>query len=158
MVVVAAGLWSRALLRPIGIYLPQWHCEHFYIIAEVVPRLGRETPSFVVPEDLLYGREEVGGMMVGFFDENAKIIEDGALPEPFTFTLLPPDWDKIAPYFEQAAKIFPALSKPRDGKTVGACNCLAVAELRWEMLSRAPKPRSLTAMSAEVGSYWAIRR
>src|SRR6185295_18116541 len=109
VVVVAAGLWSRALLRPIGIYLPQWHCEHFYIIAEVAPRLPRETPSFVVPEDLLYGREEVGGMMVGFFDESAKIIEDGVLPEPFTFTLLPPDWDKIAPYFEQAAKIFPAL-------------------------------------------------
>src|SRR5262249_23683363 len=71
-VVVAAGLWSRNLLRPSGIYLPQWHCEHFYVIAEVTPRLARETPSFVVPEDLLYGREEVGGMMVGFFDENAK--------------------------------------------------------------------------------------
>src|SRR4029450_10770364 len=41
VVVVAAGLWSRALLRPIGIYLPQWHCEHFYIIAEVAPRLGQ---------------------------------------------------------------------------------------------------------------------
>jgi len=109
VVVVAAGLWSRAFLRPIGIYLPQWHCEHFYIIAEVTPRLPRETPSFVAPEDLLYGREEVGGMMVGFFDENAKTLEDGALPEPFTFTLLPPDWDKIAPYVEQATKLFPVL-------------------------------------------------
>ena len=48
-------------------------------------------------------------MMVGFFDENAKIIEDGALPEPFAFTLLPPDWDKIAPYYERAARIFPVL-------------------------------------------------
>jgi 4-methylaminobutanoate oxidase (formaldehyde-forming) len=109
VIVVAAGLWSRGLVRPIGIHLPQWHCEHFYVIADVTPRLAREVPSFVVPEDLLYGREEVGGMMVGFFDENAKIIEDGALPEPFAFTLLPPDWDKIAPYFEQAARIFPVL-------------------------------------------------
>ena len=108
-VVVAAGLWSRRLLRPLGVYLAQWHCEHFYLIAEVTPRLARDTPSFVAPEDLLYGREEVGGMMLGFFDENAKIIEDGALPEPFSFTLLPPDWDKIEPYFERALQIFPVL-------------------------------------------------
>ena len=35
--------------------------------------------------------------------------EDGALPEPFSFTLLPPDWDKIEPYFERALQIFPVL-------------------------------------------------
>ena len=109
-VVIAAGLWSRDLLLPMGIHLAQWACEHFYVIAEVTPRLPRETVSFVVPEDLLYGREEVGGMMVGFFDENAKTIDAGALPEPFSFTLLPPDWDKIAPYFEKATSIFPGLA------------------------------------------------
>jgi len=108
-VVIAAGLWSRSLLRPLGIFLAQWHCEHFYLIADVSPRLARDTPSFVAPEDLLYGREEVGGMMLGFFDENAKIIEDGALPEPFSFTLLPPDWSKIEPYYERALQIFPVL-------------------------------------------------
>jgi len=109
-VVIAAGLWSRGLLAPAGLHLPQWACEHFYVIAEVAPRLARETVSFVAPEDLFYGREEVGGMLVGFFDENAKTIDAGRLPEPFAFTLLPPDWDKIAPYFEKAAAVFPALT------------------------------------------------
>jgi glycine/D-amino acid oxidase-like deaminating enzyme len=71
-VVVAAGLWSRGLLAAVDVRLAQWACEHLYVIAEVTPRLPRETPSFVVPEDLLYGREEVGGMMVGAFDEDAK--------------------------------------------------------------------------------------
>jgi len=108
--VIAAGLWSRDLLLPMGIHLAQWACEHFYVIADVTPRLPRETISFVVPEDLLYGREEVGGMLVGFFDESAKTIDVGALPEPFAFTLLPPDWDKIAPYFEKATSIFPSLA------------------------------------------------
>ena len=109
-VVVAAGLWSRGLLTPTGIHLAQWACEHFYVIADVASRLARETVSFVAPEDLFYGREEVGGMLVGFFDENAKTIDAAALPEPFSFTLLPPDWDKIAPYFEKAAAIFPSLA------------------------------------------------
>jgi glycine/D-amino acid oxidase-like deaminating enzyme len=109
-VVVAAGLWSRGLLAPMGIHLAQWACEHFYVIADVTPQLARETVSFVAPEDLIYGREEVGGMLVGFFDEKAKTIDAAALPEPFSFTLLPPDWDKIAPYFEKAAAIFPSLA------------------------------------------------
>jgi len=108
-VVVAAGLWSRALLAAVGVPLAQWACEHFYVIADVTPRLPRETPSFVAPEDLLYGREEVGGMMVGAFDEDAKTIDAAALPEPFAFTLFPPAWDKIAPYFEKAVAIFPSL-------------------------------------------------
>ncbi len=108
-VVVAAGLWSRSLLAAVDVHLAQWACEHFYVIADVTPRLPRETPSFVAPEDLLYGREEVGGMMVGAFDEDAKTIDTASLPEPFAFTLFPPAWDKIAPYFEKAVAIFPSL-------------------------------------------------
>lgn len=111
VVVVAAGLWSRALLEPLGLALAQWACEHFYIIAEVSPRLARETPSFVAPDDLLYGREEVGRFMVGCFDENAKTLDPASLPTPFSFTLLPPNWDKIAPYFERAIGLFPALAE-----------------------------------------------
>ncbi|HKF64129.1 MAG TPA: FAD-binding oxidoreductase, partial [Dongiaceae bacterium] len=108
-VVVAAGLWSRALLAAVEVHLAQWACEHFYVIADVAPRLARETPSFVAPEDLLYGREEIGAMMVGAFDEDAKTIDAASLPEPFAFTLFPPAWDKFAPYFEKAVAIFPAL-------------------------------------------------
>jgi 4-methylaminobutanoate oxidase (formaldehyde-forming) len=108
-VVMTAGLWSRDLLLPVDVVLPQWACEHFYVIADTAPRLARETPSFVAPEDLFYGREEVGGMLVGFFDEDARTIAAKDLPEPFAFTLLGEDWDKIAGYFEKAARIFPAL-------------------------------------------------
>jgi glycine/D-amino acid oxidase-like deaminating enzyme len=110
-IVLAAGLWSRRLLLPLGIALAQWPCEHFYVIAETHPRLSRDTPSFVVPEDLLYGREEVGAMMLGAFDEKARTIEEENLPEPFAFTLLDPLWDKFAPYFETATEIFPFLAE-----------------------------------------------
>ena len=111
VVVMAAGLWSRALLGAAGIEIAQWPVEHFYLIADVVPRLPRSTPSFVAPDHLIYGREEVGGLLVGFFDENARTIDATKLPEPFTFTLLEPDYDKIAPYFESALRIFPSLTQ-----------------------------------------------
>ena len=110
-VVAAAGLWSRGLLVPLGVALAQWPCEHFYLIAEVSPRLARETPSFVAPDDLIYGREEVGKLLVGCFDENAKTFDPAILPKPFSFTLFPPDWDKIGPYFERMMRMFPVLEK-----------------------------------------------
>jgi glycine/D-amino acid oxidase-like deaminating enzyme len=109
VVVIAAGLWSRPLLESLGIALAQWACEHFYLIADISPRLPRETPSFVAPDELLYGREEVGRFLFGCFDENAKTIDPASLPKPFSFTLLPPDWDKIAPYVERATRLFPVL-------------------------------------------------
>src|SRR5689334_9892768 len=97
------------MLHPLGIALAQWPCEHFYVIAEVAPRLPGDTPSFVAPHELVYGREEVGRFLVGFFDENAKTLDPASLPNPFSFTLLPPDWDKIAPYFAAATRLFPQL-------------------------------------------------
>ncbi len=109
VVVVTAGLWSRALLASAGAAIAQYPCEHFYVIASVSPPLKRETPSFVSPDDLVYGREEVGGFLVGCFDEDAKTIDPASLPDPFSFTLLPPDWDKIAPYFARCIQLFPAL-------------------------------------------------
>ncbi|MER9676927.1 FAD-dependent oxidoreductase [Mesorhizobium sp. M0208] len=109
-VVVAGGLWSRLLLASSGIALPQWSVEHFYVIADVTPRLAASTPSILMSERRMYGREEAGGMLVGFFDENAKTIDAATLPDPFAFTLFNPDWDKLAPYFESAMEIFPVLA------------------------------------------------
>ena len=109
VIVICTGLWSRQLLEKSDVHLGHGACEHFYVIAEPQPGLTRETPSFICPESLIYGREEVGGFLVGFFDRGAKMLDVATLPEPFTFTLLPEDWDKIAPYYESAAEIFPAL-------------------------------------------------
>ena len=110
-VVVCGGLWSRPLLQRLGIELAQSGCEHFYVIARPDPALARETPSFVSVQDLIYGREEVGGFLVGCFDEAARVIDDADLPDPFAFTLLGEDWDKVAPYYERAISLFPALAE-----------------------------------------------
>ena len=82
IVVVAAGLWSRELLEPLDIALAQWGCEHFYVIADIGEPLPRETPSFVAPADLIYGREDVGHFLFGCFDESAVTLDADALPDP----------------------------------------------------------------------------
>ena len=110
VVVACTGLWSRRLLARSGLALAHGACEHFYAIAAPSPPLPRETPSFICPEKLIYGREEVGGFLVVFFDEGAKVLDVETLPEPFTFTLLEEDWDQVARYYEAASVLFPALA------------------------------------------------
>jgi len=111
-VVVCGGLWSRRVLACCGVALPQWGCEHFYVIARVDPALDRTTPSFVSADYLVYGREEVGGMLLGCFDVDALTLDgdNGAPSDDFSFSLLEENWDKFAPYAEGAATLFPALA------------------------------------------------
>ena len=110
-VVIATGMWTRGLLAGQDIRVAHGACEHFYAIAAPTPPLPRETPSFICPEALIYGREEVGGFLVGFFDRNAKCLDVATLPEPFTFTLLEEDWDQVADYYRSACALFPALTE-----------------------------------------------
>ncbi len=111
VVIVACGLWSRRLLAPLGIKLAQWGCEHFYIIQRTDPPLPRTMPSFVSPDDSIYGREEVGGLLFGCFDTDALPLhlDNGAPPDGFAFSLLDENWDQFGPYGERAVRLFPQL-------------------------------------------------
>ena len=109
-VVVCAGLWSADLLAKLDIVLAQGGCEHMYVIMDTPERLPPDTPAFLSNADLIYGREEVGGILLGCFDADASVIDVGGLPDPFSFTLLNDNWDKFAPYFEVAAELFPAFN------------------------------------------------
>ena len=113
VVIVCCGLWSRRLLSGLGMLLPQWGCQHFYIIARSSTRLDRTTPSFVSPDASIYGREEVGDLLFGCFDDNAVTLDGdhGAPPDNFSFSLLDENWDQFAPYAEQAAQLFPELEE-----------------------------------------------
>ncbi|MBT4888949.1 MAG: FAD-binding oxidoreductase [Rhodospirillales bacterium] len=108
-VIICGGLWSSPLVAEQGVTLAQGGCEHFYIILDIDPRLASSTPSFVSPSDFIYGREEVGGLLLGCFDEQANTIDISNLPDPFSFSLLNENWDKFSPYFDRAAELFPAL-------------------------------------------------
>lgn len=109
-VIVCAGLWSPDIVSKVDITLAQGGCEHMYIIMDMPERLPPETPAFLSGSDLIYGREEVGGILLGCFDSDATVIDVGDLPDPFSFTLLNDNWDKFAPYFEAAAEFFPAFN------------------------------------------------
>ena len=109
-VVVCGGLWSSDLVAPFDIVLAQGGCEHMYVIMEMPERLAPGTPAFLSSTDQIYGCEEVGGILLGCFDNDATVIDVAGLPDPFSFALLNDNWDKFSPYFEAATDFFPAFN------------------------------------------------
>ncbi|MFN0044758.1 MAG: FAD-dependent oxidoreductase [Alphaproteobacteria bacterium] len=108
IVVNAAGLWSRRIATGAGVDAPLYAAEHFYILTKPMG-MPADMPTFRDPDGLIYGREDVGGLLVGAFDIGAKALPVERIPEKFAFSLLNEDWDQFEPYMKTAIHRIPAL-------------------------------------------------
>ncbi|MEZ5861052.1 MAG: FAD-binding oxidoreductase [Geminicoccaceae bacterium] len=109
-VVLAGGLWSTSIARSCGVALPLVGVQHFYLLTKAIEGLSRDLPLFLSYDELLYGREDVGGLLLGVFDKNAIPVEAEDLPGDFSFALLDEDWEQIAPNLEILQRRFPLLA------------------------------------------------
>lgn len=109
-VVVAAGLWSNEVVASCGLRLPLYALEHQYLITEPIPGVTPQLPLFLSYDDQLYGREEVGGLIVGSLDDEAIPLGPNELPANFSFALLNERWSQFEPYMTRAMRRFPVLA------------------------------------------------
>ena len=110
VVVNCAGMWARDLGLRNAIDIPLYAVEHFYALTETLDDTYPQMPTFRDPDGLIYGREEVGGLLVGCFDREALPVRLSDLPTPFEFGLLNENWNQFMPYMEQAIHRIPALA------------------------------------------------
>ncbi len=108
-VINCAGLWARELGLRNGVAIPLWPVEHFYCLTEPIEGVRPDMPTFRDPDGLIYGREEVGGLLLGCFDRDAVPVDPAQLPEPFEFALLAENWDQFLPYMQEGLHRVPAL-------------------------------------------------
>ena len=103
------GMWARTLAQANGVVVPVWPVEHFYAVTR--PMAG-VTPDLAVLRDLdgcVYVREEVGGLLFGGFEPQAKPCPDQPIPEDFAFSLFKEDWDQFEVLMRGAAERIPSL-------------------------------------------------
>lgn len=110
VVVNCAGMWARELGLRNGVDIPLYAVEHFYLLTETIAGVQPNMPTFRDPDGLIYGREEVGGLLLGCFDRDAIPVRLADLPQPFEFGLLNENWDQFGPYLEQGIHRIPALA------------------------------------------------
>jgi heterotetrameric sarcosine oxidase gamma subunit len=108
-VVNCAGMWARELGRLAGVHVPLQAAEHYYLITEAIEGIHPESPVFSDLDRYAYYREEVGGVLLGLFEPVAAPWALDGIPKDFTFGEIQPDWERMAPYIEEAMQRVPAL-------------------------------------------------
>jgi glycine cleavage system aminomethyltransferase T/glycine/D-amino acid oxidase-like deaminating enzyme len=110
IVVNCAGQWAKQVGAWCGVTVPLHSCEHFYAVTEPIDGVHRDLPILRDPDGYTYFKEEVGGLVVGGFEPNAKPwVAPDALPDPFEFQLLAEDWDHFSVLADEAQRRVPAL-------------------------------------------------
>ena len=109
-VVNCGGQWAKALGQQVGVTIPLYPAEHYYIVTEAIDGLDRTTPTLRDPDGYTYFKEEVRGLLMGGFEPDAKPwVASDEIPEPFEFQLLPEDWDQFDILMRNAVHRVPAM-------------------------------------------------
>ena len=107
--ILACGLWTRDLAAQLGVRVPLYACEHFYVVTEA---LDAATPNLPVLRDTdghVYVKEDAGKWLVGAFEPTGKPLRMDQLPGDSAFIQLPEDWDHFELPYSKAMEILPDL-------------------------------------------------
>ena len=143
VVVNCAGQWAKAVGALAGVTVPLHSAEHFYVVTDQLDGVHPDLPVLRDPDGYTYFKEEVGGLVVGGFEPEAKPwVSPDEMPYPFEFQLLEEDWDHFSILMDSALLAHPGaardrhpqvLQRPRElharqpvppGRGAGACGLL----------------------------------
>ena len=110
-VVNCAGMWARQVGAMAGINVPLQPVRHQYIVTEQVEGLSTEIATVRDPDRLTYFKEEVGGLVMGGYEQNPISWTTDDVPDDFQFQLFDDDWDHFEQHLVQAIERIPALEK-----------------------------------------------
>jgi 4-methylaminobutanoate oxidase (formaldehyde-forming) len=112
IVVNCAGQWAKAIGAMCGVNVPLHSAEHFYVVTDQIEGVHRMMPILRDPDGYTYMKEEVGGLVVGGFEPEAKPwVAPDQIPYPFEFQLLDEDWDHFEILMDSALHRVPVLQQ-----------------------------------------------
>ena len=111
IVVNCAGQWAREIGKMCGVSVPLHSAEHMYIVTGEIEGVHPDLPVMRDPDGYIYFKEEVGGLVMGGFEPEAKPWGMDGIPEKFEFSLLPDDWDQFEILMENAMTRVPKLAE-----------------------------------------------
>ena len=111
IVVVAGGIWGPQLAAMAGAFVVSTPVDHQHAALLAVPghELQHDMPCFRDPDNLVYGKAEAGGMVLGGYEANPVARWIDGVPWDHAGTSLPPDEKRFEPLLAGAARRFPFL-------------------------------------------------
>ncbi len=111
IVVLCCGMWTRDLARPLGVVVPLHAAEHMYMVTRPFEGIVRGQPVIRDMDGYIYIKEEVGGLLIGGFEPEAKPWGGDGIPDGFEFQLFDEDWDQFDIFMRNGLHRIPSLEK-----------------------------------------------
>lgn len=108
-IICCAGQWTRTLAATIGVNVPLVSVEHQYMLTEPIEGVTPDLPTLRDPDRLTYYKEEVGGLVMGGYENNPIPWAVDGIPKDFHYTLLDSNFEHFEPMIELALGRVPAL-------------------------------------------------
>ena len=109
--VVAGGIWAPQVTAMAGAFIVSTPVDHQHAALRAVPgqELPHDMPCFRDPDNLVYGKSEAGGVVLGGYESDPVARWIDGVPWDHAGTSLPPDQGRFEPLLAGAARRFPAL-------------------------------------------------
>ncbi len=108
-VVVAGGIWGPQIAAMAGAFVVSTPVDHQHaaLLAVAGHEMPHDMPCFRDPDNLVYGKAEAGGMVLGGYEANPVARWIDGVPWGHAATSLPPDQARFEPLLAGAARRFP---------------------------------------------------
>jgi len=112
-IVLATGMWSRQIGEKMGVSIPLYPAEHFYVITEPINNLPKDLPVIRDFDSRTYFKEDAGKLLLGIFEGKSIPAFDktNKVPDNFSFGEFPENLEHFEPYLESCMRRFPILEK-----------------------------------------------
>ena len=109
--ILACGLWTRDLAAQLGVRVPLYACEHFYVVTEPMSEIDANLPVLRDTDGHVYVKEDAGKWLVGAFEPIGKALRMDQLPVDTPFIELAEDWDQFELPMSKAIELLPVLGQ-----------------------------------------------
>ncbi|HEY7527469.1 MAG TPA: FAD-dependent oxidoreductase, partial [Candidatus Limnocylindria bacterium] len=96
--------------RLAGVSVPLIPFAHQYLVTESIEGVHAELPQLRDPDNLVYFRPEVRGLVMGGYERNPAPFGLDGIPPDFNGKLLPPDWPRFEEISAGAVRRLPAMA------------------------------------------------
>ena len=110
VVVNAGGMYAPEIGRMAGVTIPIIPMAHQYLLTGRIEGVAPGLPQLRDPDNLVYFREEVGGLCMGGYERNPAPWSLDGIPADFNHRLLDPDWPRFEEIMSGAIRRVPAIA------------------------------------------------
>jgi 4-methylaminobutanoate oxidase (formaldehyde-forming) len=110
VVVNAGGMFAPELGRLVGVTVPIVPFAHQYLVTEPIEGVTPDLPQLRDPDNLVYFRPEVAGLVMGGYERTPAPWGLEGIPADFNGRLLAPDWPRFEEISQGAQRRVPAMA------------------------------------------------